>query len=103
MQAVIKIANSQYIVSPQQQLEVDKVFTSTGKQTLSEVLLLIDGDKVVVGQPHVAGASVDIEVLGTVKGEKVRVFKFKAKSRYRKTKGFRPQYSQIKVLDIREK
>lgn len=94
MQALIKTANSQHLVSPGQELLLDK-------PQIDGVLLLIDDDKVTVGQPLLTQVQVSFEDLGKVKGKKLRVSKFKAKSRYRKTVGFRPQYSKIKIKDIK--
>lgn len=94
MQAIVKIGSSQYLVEPGQQYIVDR-------PQVDQVLLVIDGDKVVVGQPQVTGAQVTIKDLGEVKGEKIRVSKFKAKSRYKKTVGFRPVYHLVEITKIK--
>ncbi len=93
MQAVVKIGTSQYLVTPGQKLLVDKA-------QIDAVLVVIADDKIVIGQPEVKGATVTLADLGEVKGEKIRVSKFKAKSRYKKTVGFRPRYRQVEVKDI---
>lgn len=94
MLAIVKIGSSQYLVEPGHKYTVDR-------PEVDQVLLVIDGDKVLVGQPQVAGAQVIISDLGEVKGDKIRVSKFKAKSRYKKTVGFRPVYHQIEVKAIK--
>ena len=94
MQAIVKIGSSQYLVEPGQKYLVDR-------PQVDQVLLVIDGDKVLVGQPQVTGAEVIIKDLGEVKGDKIRVSKFKAKSRYKKTVGFRPVYHQIEIVEIK--
>ena len=68
-------------------------------------LEILDGEKVFLDQSTLAKADVKISSQGQVKGEKIRVSKFKAKSRYRKTTGFRPLFHKIKIdkIDIREK
>ncbi len=71
------------------------------KIELDQVLLLQDGEKVVVGTPTVPGARVVVTSLGEVKGEKVIVFKYKAKVRYRRKTGHRQRYTQLRVEDIR--
>mgnify|MGYP001585339891 FL=1 len=100
MQALVKIGTSQYLVQPGQELLVDR-------PQVDAVLLVCDEDKVHVGQPTVEGATVTLKDLGEIKGDKVRTAKFKAKSRYRKVRGFRPTYHRVKVvkvsLDTREK
>lgn len=72
----------------------------SGEMRFNSVLMVIDGDKTQIGTPSVDGIEVVVQVQGEEKGDKVRVTKFKAKSRYRKTRGFRPQYTRLKVLKI---
>jgi large subunit ribosomal protein L21 len=50
--------------------------------------------------PYVGSAKVKIQILGEVKGEKIKSMIYKAKSRYRKRKGFRKVYTKFKVLEI---
>lgn len=96
--AVIAISGSQYKIEENQVITVDK-FDPLIKST-SEVLLTVDEDKVKVGNPAIKGASVDFEKVRDYQGEKLRVSTFKAKSRYRKTHGFRAQLADIKILKI---
>lgn len=99
--AVVKISGKQYKVSEGQIFEVDKLNGEKGKKlTFNEVLLLNDGKNIKIGQPHVTGAKVSAEILEQSKGKKLRVAKFKAKSRYRKIMGFRPLLTKIKILKI---
>ncbi len=93
MQAIVKIGTSQYLVTPGQKLLVDKA-------EVDSVLVVINDDQILIGQPVVKDAVVTLTDLGEVKGEKIRVSKFKAKSRYKKTVGFRPQYHQVEIKDI---
>jgi large subunit ribosomal protein L21 len=99
MQAVIKAGGKQFIVEPNQTLNVDLVADGTKKLEF-EPLLVIDGDKITVGAPAVSGVIVTAEVLAEVKGEKIKVLKFKAKKRVKKLTGHRQHYSQIKILTI---
>jgi len=96
--AVIAISGSQYKVEENQIITVDKLDPSV--KSTSEVLLTVDGDKVKIGTPTVKGASVDFEIIKNYPGDKIRVSTYKAKSRYRKTKGFRAQLTDIKILKI---
>lgn len=59
-----------------------------------------DGSDVKVGKPVVSGAKVELKVLEHKKGEKVRVYKMKAKKRYRRNKGFRPSLSVVEVVNV---
>lgn len=96
--AVIAISGTQYKVEENQTITVDK-FDPTIKST-DQVLLVVDDDKVKVGNPTVKGASVDFEIVRDFQGEKLRVSTFKAKSRYRKTRGFRAQLTDLKITKI---
>jgi large subunit ribosomal protein L21 len=62
--------------------------------------LVVDGEKCQIGQPLVKGAKVEIKVEGDLRGEKIRVFKYKSKSRYRRTQGHRQDQSTLTVVKI---
>jgi len=83
------------------QLVVEKLFQKEGdKIELKEILLLVDESKISIGEPLVKNAKILAKVLKQAKGEKIRVAKFKAKSRYRRVTGFRPQLTSIKIEKI---
>ena len=96
--AVIAISGSQYKVEENQVITVDKLDPSV--KSTSDVLLIVDEDKIKIGNPTLKGASVEFENVRDYQGEKLRVSTFKAKSRYRKTKGFRAQLTDIKITKI---
>jgi large subunit ribosomal protein L21 len=99
--AVIAISGTQYQVSEGQVITVDNQSLETGKKnTLTDVLLTVNEDKVSVGTPFVKDASIEYEAVKDYKGEKIDVFKFKSKSRYRRSAGFRPQLTDIKITKI---
>lgn len=93
MQAVIKVGKSQYLVSEGQTIQVDR-----GTRP-SEVLMVVDGEKVEVGTPNL-GYKVEVEKKDEIKGKKLRVATFKAKSRYRRVIGFRGKYDLLSVKKI---
>jgi len=96
--AVIRILGRQYKVVEGQELFVDKM---NDLKLVPEVLMMVDGDKVEVGKPVIKGAKVSLKIVTEVeKGEKVEVYHFKAKSRYRKHTGFRPQHTRVLVEKI---
>ncbi|MBM2826870.1 MAG: ribosomal protein [Dehalococcoidia bacterium] len=68
--------------------------------TLERVLMVGDGDQVVIGHPTVEGARVVTEVVGEHKGEKIIVFKYKPKTRYRRKQGHRQKYTRLLVKSI---
>ncbi|HUC86930.1 MAG TPA: 50S ribosomal protein L21 [Candidatus Saccharimonadales bacterium] len=99
MQAVIRTGAKQYLVQPDQTLEIDLV-GSDAKTLEFQPLLVIDGDKVSVGTPTVAGVTVTAKVVGEVKGEKLKILKFKPKKRIKKQTGHRQRYTQITITGI---
>lgn len=99
MQAVIVAGGKQHLVEPNQTIEIDLV-SSDAKKLTFEPLMVIDGSKVEVGTPRVDGTVVEAEVLGEVKGDKLKVLKFKPKKRINKLTGHRQRYTQIKVTSI---
>jgi|SRR5581483_10001987 len=101
MYAIVATGGKQYRVQPGQRLEVDKLDAAPRSRIeLDQVLLVGDGERVLVGQPTVAGARVVAEVLGEKKGKKIIVFKYKAKVRYRRKTGHRQRYTELLVRDI---
>lgn len=97
--AVVKLAGKQYRVSEGQTVLVDRM-TNTKKIEYS-TLLFVDNDKVKVGKPVLTDVKVAFEVVSeTEKGEKIRIFKYKSKSRYRKRMGFRAQMTKLLVKKI---
>ena len=99
--AVIKFAGKQYLIKTGDIIEVEGLL-EVGKKPLetSDVLLISQNEALTIGAPLVAGAKVTAEVISAGKGEKIRVMKFKAKSRYRRVMGFRPLISKLKILSI---
>jgi len=101
MYAIVEIAGKQYKVAKNDKLEVDKLSTEKGGITFDTVLLYAKDEKSVeIGNPYVSGVSVEAEVIGQTQGEKIRVFKMKAKKRYRKTIGHRTDFTMIEIKDI---
>lgn len=99
--AVVKIGGNQYRVAEGDELLVDRLDIKEEKDfKIEKVLLTVDGDQVGIGIPLVEDASVLASVVSHAKGEKIRVAKFKAKSRYRKTRGFRAHLTLIKIGKI---
>jgi large subunit ribosomal protein L21 len=99
--AVIRINNKQYRVEPNRSYTIDKVVATEGSKLSPEVLLTVIDGKLSVGTPIVKDANVEIEVIAQEKGEKVTSRIFKAKSRYRRNRGFRKQVTTFKVLQIK--
>jgi len=100
--AVIKTGGKQYKVSEGDVLDIEKLEINKGDKVIfSEVLLISDGENVKVGTPTVEGSVVEAVFVDQVKGEKVKGFKFKAKSRYRRRYGHRQQLSKVEIKKIK--
>lgn len=101
MYAIVRIAGKQYQVEVGRPLVTDHLNLNVGdKVEFEEVLLIGDGDSILVGQPLVEGGLVKAEVVEHVKGKKIVVFKYKAKQRYRRKTGHRQQYTRLMVNGI---
>lgn len=104
MYAVIKIGGKQYKISEGETLEIDKIDKKPGEEIeFPQVLLLVDGNNIQIGQPNLSEVKVTAKVLEQIKGEKIRVARFKAKVRYRRVKGFRPLITRVKIEKIEPK
>lgn len=101
MYAVIKASGKQYRVTEGEVVNIDKIEGKEGdKIDFPEVLLVVDGEKVQIGQPTVTSVKVTAKILAQFKGEKIRVARFKAKVRYRRVKGFRPLLTKVQIEKI---
>lgn len=102
--AVIKSGGKQYRVAAGDRITVDSVTAEPASElTIADVLLVVDGDNVLVGTPVVEGAKVTALVVDHKKGNKIRVSKFKSKVRYRKTTGFRASLTTLEIQSIEAK
>ena len=99
--AVVKIGGKQFVVAEKETLLVDLLQEGTKELTL-DALLVIDGDKTTVGTPTVKGVTVTAKVVeDLVKGEKVRVIRYKAKKRVHTETGHRQKYSKVEISSIK--
>jgi large subunit ribosomal protein L21 len=98
--AIIRDRGMQYRVQPGQKMVIDLIDAEPGSIIELGEVLLVGGDETKVGSPLVEGAKVQAEVLGNVKGEKIVVFRYRNKKRYRRRTGHRQNYTQIKISDI---
>ncbi len=102
MYAVIRSGGKQYRVSQGASLRVEKLAGEVGSSiTLDDVLMIgVEGD-IKVGTPNVDGAQITGTIVAQGRGEKIRVFKMKRRKGYRRTKGHRQDYTEIRVDEIR--
>ena len=99
--AVVKVGGKQYLVTEKETLLVDLLPEGTKELTL-DALITMDGDKTAVGTPTVKGVTVKAKVIeAEVKGDKVRVIRYKAKKRVHTENGHRQKYSKIEISSIK--
>lgn len=96
--AVVASGGKQYKLTPGMVLDIEKTEVSGNAVIFDKVLLHVKDASIKIGKPFISGFSVKGKVLSSKRGEKVYVSKFKAKSRYRKTVGFRHELLSIEVL-----
>ena len=101
MYAVVKTGGKQYRVAKNDTILVEKLDADEGQTvTFSDVMLLGDGDKVTVGTPIVANASVEARVVSQTRGSKIIIFRRKRRKNHRRTKGHRQELTLLKITDI---
>ncbi len=99
--AVIRVGGKQFIVREKETLLVDLLPEGT-KELKTDALLVIDGDTTTVGTPTVAGVVVTAKVTEPeVKGDKIRVIRYKAKKRVDTQTGHRQKYSKVEIVTIK--
>ena len=101
MYAIIKTGGKQYKVSEGDVILIEKLDAEEGAEvTFDEVLTVVDGSDVKVGKPLLEGAKVTGKVEAQGKGRKIRVFKYKAKSNYRRRQGHRQPFTKVTITKI---
>lgn len=102
--AIIKLAGKQHQVQVGDKLTLNRLDQEAGKEfKVSEVLLLFDDKSQTIGTPLIKNASVTCKLLEHSRSKKLRVGKFKAKSRYRRVYGHRQPQSIVEVVEINHK
>ena len=101
MYAVIKTGGKQYKVAPGEKLKVEQIPAEVGAQiVLDQVLLVGDGSNVRLGQPIVAGATVNATVLAHGRGDKIKIFKMRRRKHYQKHQGHRQGFTELQIDGI---
>ena len=98
MQAVIASGGKQYIVQAGDIVNLELLRDQDKFEF--QALMTFNGDAVKVGAPFVDGVTVAGELVAEIKGEKIKVLRFKAKKRVKRLTGHRQKYTQIKILSI---
>ena len=99
--AVIETGGKQYRVSAGQKLKVEKLNADAGDSfVFDKILLTVDGDKVAVGTPFIDGEKVSAKVVKQARERKKIVFRYHSKTRYRKKKGHRQQFTEVEIVSV---
>lgn len=99
--AVFRSGGKQYKVSKGSIIEVDRLNVVENKEIIfDDVLLWVSNNDTKIGTPKLK-VKIKAKILGQIKGDKIRVAKFKAKVRYRRVMGFRPSLTRLQIEDIK--
>ncbi len=101
MYAIIRDRGMQYRVQEGQVLDIALQSEAVaGSEIVLNEVLLVGGEQTVVGAPLVAGAQVTLKVVGLVQDDKIVVFRYKSKKRYRRRTGHRQDLTRVQVTKI---
>jgi large subunit ribosomal protein L21 len=100
MFAVIRAGGKQYRVAPEDVIRIDRVAGEPGQIVEFGEVLVVGGDKPELGLPTVAGATVAGEVLQHTRGDKVIAFKKRRRKNSRRKRGYRHEFSVIRITEI---
>ncbi|MCL7488579.1 MAG: 50S ribosomal protein L21 [Desulfobulbaceae bacterium] len=101
MYAIIRTGGKQYQVATGDRLRVEKLQGNVGDTVeLSDILMVVDGEEVKIGQPVIEGAKVVAKITEHGKADKVIVFKKKKRKGYRVKRGHRQQYTALTIEEI---
>ncbi|MBK9625940.1 MAG: 50S ribosomal protein L21 [Rhodocyclaceae bacterium] len=98
MYAVIKTGGKQYRVTSGEKLKVEQIPADVGAEiTLDQVLMVGEGEKVKIGAPMLAGATVTAKVISQGRHDKVKIFKMRRRKHYQKHQGHRQNFTEIEI------
>ncbi|HPA71576.1 MAG TPA: 50S ribosomal protein L21 [Spirochaetota bacterium] len=101
MYAIVEVAGKQYKVAKDMTVNVNKIDKTQGDDiTLEKVLMVVDGEKSLVGTPYLSNVKVSAKVMGVDRGKKVRGIKFKKRKNYTRTFGSTPEFTTLKIGDV---
>ena len=101
--AIIETGGKQYVVTKDSVIDIEKLSDARekgSKVTFEKVLLTDDGSAIKVGRPYISGAKVSAELVETGRDAKVRVIRYRQKSRYLKKKGHRQPYARVRITAL---
>ena len=103
MFAVIETGGKQYLVSSGNALRIEKLPKQEGESIIfDKVLLVADGETVVVGKPYLPGVTVEAALTKQGRSRKIRILRYHSKTRRRRRKGHRQPFTQVAVVSIKK-
>lgn len=100
MYAILETGGFQFNVREQEKIRIPKLKSPPKEKVIFDQILFIGGEKSWIGTPYVKDAKVEAEVLASGKGEKITVFKKKKRVKYRRKKGHRQEYTEVRINKI---
>jgi large subunit ribosomal protein L21 len=102
MYAIIQTGSKQYKVKEGDIVDVERFALGKSKKEVAfdDVLLSVDNDEVLIGQPFIKGAKVKAELIGNIRDKKITIYKYKRRKSYHKTIGHRQNLIRVKIKEI---
>lgn len=101
MYAVIATGGKQFRVSEGEKIQIEKMSGEAGQTVeFDKILMVVDGDNVQMGAPFIQGAKVNAEVIRQMRGDKVRILKFRRRKHHMKQAGHRQNLTEVKITGI---
>lgn len=101
MYAIFQLSGFQYRAEEGAVLQVPLQDGKVGdKLEIPEILLVQKNDQTKIGTPFVEGAKIEAELLSHGKGDKVMIYKYKKRTKYRRTQGHRQDFTEVKIKKI---
>ena len=98
--SIIETGGKQYKVSAEQKIKIEKLPQTAGDEIkFDKVLLTVDGENIKIGRPYIEDVSVKAKVLKQGRERKKIVFRYHSKTRYRKKKGHRQNFTEVQISD----
>ncbi len=100
MYAIIRTGGKQHRVIEGERLRIEKILGDVGTSVTFDEVLLLGSDKITVGKPLVTGAAVTATIVAQDRAKKVIVFKMRRRKNYRKKRGHRQCFTEVKITGI---
>jgi len=100
MYAILETGGFQFSVKEGERVKIPKLESPPNEKVSFDKILFIGGEKPLIGSPYVKDAKVEAEVIASGKGEKIIIFKKKKRVKYRRLRGHRQEYTEVKIDKI---